>query len=292
MVGLDLDFVRSIMPERDPDGHKGTFGTSVIVAGSPDITGAQALAAEASLRSGAGITRIYAPYGSLIASRIRLPSAVISSFPDSAADTVRLERSRMKDGSAYAIGPGIDPADDRMQAMLYFLITEAPRLVIDATAIRMIARDREFYLPLLSDRMERGLAPAILTPHAGELSDLTGAAVSDKEALIEGACEIPSVVVCKLGSRTEVTVPRKGAACSLTVPNSGMAKGGSGDVLTGLITGLLAQGMSPEDAACAGVFIHAKAGERAAELHTERFMQPTDVIDCFKNIYEGIENGR
>ena len=291
LISIDESLISGLMPERSDTGHKGTFGTAVIVAGSPEMTGAQVLCTHAALRSGAGIVRIYAPAESLISSRVNLPSAVISVFPGTVSETVRLERSRMKKSFSYAIGPGIDPLDPRMQAMLQFLIEEAGHLVIDATALRMIASERSYWIPLLEKRAEDGLEPAVLTPHTGELSDLTGVPVSDKEGLIAAASKLPAVVVCKTGAQTYV-INGDDEPYSLNAPNSGLGKGGSGDVLTGLITGLSAQGLNATDAAAAGVYLHSEAGAAAASRYGKRFMQPTDVINCLQYVYEGLENGK
>lgn len=285
---IGRDMIKALAPARPETGHKGTFGTCTVIAGNCQMTGAQTLTVSAALRSGTGIVRAYAPAGSLVSTRVNCPSAVISVFPDSTAAVVREELKRAERVSCYAIGPGCDEKDPGVIALLVNLMPVAKGLVIDASALRILSADRKM-LDGLKARYGRGMMSAVLTPHAGEFKALAGEEASrDTDAragqALSFARESGTVLVLK-DSDTVIATPA-GDLYLMKGGNSGMSKGGSGDVLTGLIAGFIAQGMEAADAACAAVFFHQDAGSIAASHHGERFMQPTDVIDSLGESYK------
>ena len=269
---ITLDSVRAMCPVRPENGHKGTFGMVLIAAGSKDMPGAQVLAVSAALRSGAGKVRVFAPEDSLGPVTVNCPCAILAPWGETVSSTIRAYNRLSGETRACAIGPGLDEKDDRSRGLLEVMISTAPSLVIDAGALNIISRDRSHYMSLIRKRTGDGLAPAVLTPHPGELARLWSEGAEN--CAIENKC----IVVAK-DHHTVIYDTEGNAFRNNSAGNSGMAKGGSGDVLTGLIAGLLAQGMKPVDAAVSGVFIHATAGDIAAEVIGKRSMLPTDIID-------------
>jgi len=278
MNEINEEVVQGSFHERSDEGHKGTFGTCLIVAGSPDMTGALTLSTEAALRSGTGIVRVFSHPDALLPTRINCPSAVFSSYEESSSKTVRKLNSYMSKVTASAIGPGIDPDDKTNYEVLTFLIENSKNLVIDASALTIISKHREELLPRISSRIERGLNPAILTPHIGEFKRLVGDSsdLTDNQS-VQFALQNKCVVVLK--NHKTIISDEQGRCYYNIVGNSGMAKGGSGDVLTGLIAGFCAQGMDAMDAAVSGVYFHSRSGILASEELGKRYMLPTDVLD-------------
>lgn len=287
---ITAEFVSSRMPARSDSGNKGTFGQFLLVAGSRYMTGAPQLAVSSALRSGTGLVRLFAPDDAMVAVRNNCPCAVLSSSDreDYLAELFRLAGRC----AASGIGPGIDHGDPQNDAMLSVLIENAPKLIIDASALTILAKHRDMGLMGLADRPSKGLAPAILTPHIGEFKrfgyadidfeDYEGDVV--KNAAITFSKTNNCILVLK-NHITLVTTP-EGKCYYIKGDNSGMAKGGSGDVLTGLIGGFLASGFEPEAAALAGVYVHSRGGQIAADDLGKLFMLPTDVIDRFPQVYK------
>lgn len=271
MVRVTNDLVRDMCPQRDGKGHKGTFGTVLITAGCGTMSGALCLCTGAALRSGAGLVRTFTQRGALLSTRVNLPCALLSAFEEDRTDNLRLGSRLLEKAASAAIGPGIDLEDKRYADILDLYIREAERLVIDAGAITLISKNREYYLPLLKERK----TPAVLTPHIGEFKRLSGKEEDLEKEALKMAEEINSVIVLK--SSTTFIADPEGESYILEEENSGLAKGGSGDVLTGLISGLTAQGMSPINAAISGVRIHSNCGILAREKYGERAMLPSDL---------------
>ena len=266
MIDITLEKIRSLRPERTDAGHKNTFGCALILAGSRYMPGALTLSVSAALRSGAGLVKGISSDEALYVLKVNCPCALTGP-----ASVEEIEAARY---TAAAAGPGLVPEDPANEEMLIYLIENAPSLVLDAGALTLISKDRDRYASLLKARK----VPAVLTPHVGEFKRI------GIEDLREFSETFGAVTVLK-DSSTKVQVPA-GECYSIDMPNSGMAKGGSGDVLTGLITGFLAQGMAPADAAVSGVWFHARAGMFAAEDKGKRFMLPTDTIDHLKDAFK------
>ena len=262
---------QELLPPRPPDAHKGTFGRVVIAAGSRRFPGAARLAAEAAARSGAGLVVLAAPAVVQPLLVHGLPDVVHEPLPstdgvlDAAAARALLRA--LPGADALLVGPGLS-LTDASEAFVRSLLAgidavEGLRAVVfDADALNALARAPGWH---------DGLAvPLVLTPHAGEMARLTGLRVGEVQSdrlrhATEYARAMGSVVVLK-GAGTIVASP-DGRARLSGFADAVLATAGTGDVLAGLIGGLIAQGMAPFDAASAAVYMHAEAGRRVAESH-------------------------
>lgn len=286
MTVLTDEFTRSIAPKRPVSGYKGTFGTVLITAGSEYMTGAAVLACGAALRSGCGLVRVYSESRTLDAIRANHPCALQSLREGMPSGVLRTAGRLLESANSVLIGPGIPSDDLNILPLLGLFIREAKTLVIDAGALSAAAHDKENILPMLRHRE----TPAILTPHMGEFARISagvegiGPADSSDQAALKLAAKLRSIIVLK-NSKTFIALP-DGKLYVNDVENSGLAKGGSGDVLAGLTAGLLAQGVSPEEAACAAVRIHSNAGMLAAQDYGTRAMLPSDLEDFFPEAFE------
>ena len=286
MTVLTDEFTRSIAPKRPVSGYKGTFGTALITAGSEYMTGAAVLACGAALRSGCGLVRVYSESRTLDAIRANHPCALQSLREGMPSGVLRTAGRLLESANSVLIGPGIPSDDLNILPLLGLFIREAKTLVIDAGALSAAAHDKENILPMLRHRE----TPAILTPHMGEFARISagvegiGPADSSDQAALKLAAKLRSIIVLK-NSKTFIALP-DGKLYVNDVENSGLAKGGSGDVLAGLTAGLLAQGISPEEAACAAVRIHSNAGMLAAQDYGTRAMLPSDLEDFFPEAFE------
>ena len=274
METITSELVAGLAPVRSDDGHKGTFGTALLIAGSEYMTGAQVLMTSSALRSGAGMVRVYAPDGSLLPTRVNCPCALTSAWGDTEASAIRELRRYLAKASCCGIGPGLDESDRRSKALLETLIDESPGLVIDAGALNILARDRVRLFPRLKARCDKeGFEPAVLTPHIGEFRRLTGG--QDQSCLVQFARDTGCVTVLK--SNNTIVSSTDGKCYINNISNSGLAKGGSGDVLSGLITGLMSQGIDALSASIAAVRIHAECGLILADECGKRAMLPQDM---------------
>lgn len=258
------------LPKRKRNIHKGTCGHLLVIAGSRGMCGAAMYAAKAAMRTGCGLVTIACPDSCLNILQTLCPEAMCIPLPEEngaisayAADTVR---AAMKGKDAVAIGPGLST---RASAKVIGAVLDSGlSVVIDADALNIIARSEELKGKLSGNH--------ILTPHPGEAARLVG-----KMATVETAKELE-----KLGA----VVVLKGASSIIchqymlisTSGCAGMAKGGSGDVLTGMIASLLAQGMKPRPAAWLGSHLHGLSGEAAAKAHGEYSMTAMDIIDAIE----------
>lgn len=261
---------------RTSDSHKGDFGRALLVGGSRGMSGAIAMAGMACLRSGAGLVTLALPDACLDAVAGFDPCYMTTPLPcdsagrlSAAASQAILERAA--GSTALALGPGIGKSDALTVVVTQLYRTIAQPMVIDADALNALA------VP------ERGLAEAggarVLTPHPGEFQRLSSASASDRGHQMAAARELAAehgIVIVLKGHETYVT---DGDRFYLnTTGNPGMATGGSGDVLTGIITGLLCQGLSPFDAACLGVYMHGRAGDLAAREVGQVGMIASDLL--------------
>lgn len=285
MIELTTDYVSKLAPVRSDEGNKGTFGKVLIIAGSKFMTGAQTLATLSALNSGVGLVQVFAPEDSLMPTQINCPCAILSAYGDTPTATIKkaaeILANRVK---AVVIGPGLDTSDSRNAPLLEYVIEHAPRLVIDASALSILASNR--MTGLLRSRAESGLEPAILTPHIGEFKRFGyDGSTQEFEAKAQSFAIDNKCILLLKNHKTVINTP-DGECYINKGSNSGMAKGGSGDVLAGLIGGFLASGFELEAAAQAGVFIHSLAGQLAAKDLTEMAMLPTDVVDYLPEAYK------
>lgn len=262
---IDHEYVEDILPERPLDGYKGTYGTALIVAGSIKLPGAAMMAGKSAFRVGAGWVNIAVhekiqPY--LIghfpeATWLPLPGDSFG-FIQEAAEVVH--KSITKE-TAILVGPGFGMGEGVKAFMEKFLSETLPPLVVDADGLKLMAGIKNWW--------ERIPPKTILTPHPGEMSVLTGLEISEIQEkrlrIAEDYAKQWGHIVVLKGAFTLVADPN-GTTMILPVATPALARAGTGDVLAGIITGLLAQGMAPFEASAAGVWLHAQAGLTAAEI--------------------------
>lgn len=286
-IGLSTDFdqqtetpffltdgaeMEPFLKPRSRFSHKGTYGHALLAVGSFGKIGAAVLAARACLRSGVGLLTVQVPgcgYGVL---QTAAPEAMCLTDPDERVHTTVPD---LKPYQAVGVGPGLGK-DDRTKAFLEEVLVKAKRarlpLVLDADALNLLSADEDLLKKLPPD--------SLLTPHPKEFERLAGAWANDYERLNllrDFSRKTGSVVVLK-GAYTAVGTP-EGQVHFNATGNPGMATGGTGDVLTGLLTGLRAQGFSAEDAAIFGVYQHGLAGDRAAEARGQSALIAGDLVE-------------
>ena len=292
LAWVDDAWVRERLPERDPNSHKGDYGRVLVLAGSRGLSGAAIMTADAALRSGAGL--VYMGYPECLSSAIegRLLEAVKFPLPEldgAIADTAISEITQIvaEDRiTALAIGPGLSQRES-IRPLLHELLPELNvPLVIDADGINNLADEDGRKL------LQKLEAPTVLTPHPGELSRLIDRSIAeiehDRVGTAQKAAEDLALVMVLKGAPTVTALP-SGDVFVNASGNSGLATGGSGDVLTGLIVGLTAQGMSVEDAAPAGVYLHGLLADRLALTMGERAMLPRDLLETLPEVLKEFE---
>lgn len=271
-VGLDL--LKPALPQRQLDGHKGTFGKLLIVGGAVGYTGAPYLTASAAARTGCGLVSLGVPKTIWPIEAAKCVSAMPFPLPEKngmlAGRALPQILEKLDGCDVLVLGPGLGRSRETARLVWELLKTEKP-LVLDADGINALAG----HIDTLSCR--RGCV-TVLTPHDGELARIGGDMTAPREAAAAAFAADHGVYLIRKGHRTVAAAP-DGRLAVNTTGNDGMAKGGSGDVLTGLLTGLLAQGMEPFDACCAAVWIHGRAGDMAAEEKGRRGMTPADMIE-------------
>ncbi|HXF48920.1 MAG TPA: NAD(P)H-hydrate dehydratase [Verrucomicrobiae bacterium] len=274
------------LPARNPQGHKGTFGRVFLLAGSLGMTGAAAMAAEAVLRSGAGMVFLGTAASLCTAIAAQLREVVIKPLPEIRKKlTIALRslgevRQYANEADVVAVGPGLGQHFETMELVQRFTADLEKPLVIDADGLNAVAKKPE----VLKERK----FPTVLTPHMGELSRLLKIPAEEIQsdrvgATKRGAVELNSILLLK-GAPTIIATPAGEVWISPT-GNSGMATAGSGDVLTGLLAGLLAQGMEPLKAASAAAFLHGRAGDIANEMLGERSMIAGDILSALPEAF-------
>lgn len=263
---IDAEAAVPLLPPRPVTGHKGTFGHLLAVAGSTGKSGAAALAADGGVRSGAGLVTVACPASVQPVLAVKMTEAMTAPLPEvgGALSLQALEelRALWAGKDALALGPGLGLAEETM-VLVRRLVRECPLpLVLDADGLNALAGHAEIL-------RERQGPPAVLTPHPGEMARLTGMTVAEVEADRLGAARefarSYGVVLVLKGARTVTALP-DGRVRVNGSGNPGLASGGMGDVLTGLLGGLLAQGLAPGDAAVLGVYLHGRAADRLARI--------------------------
>ncbi|MDR2287317.1 MAG: NAD(P)H-hydrate dehydratase [Prevotellaceae bacterium] len=266
---IDKTLIESLRKKRLKFDYKNIYGHALLICGSKNMIGAAMLATGAALRSGCGLVSVHIPYDERIAFQTRFPSAILSF--DKAGYFSELP-SDIDKYNAIGTGCGSGIRLETMKAFETLLKSAQIPLVIDADALNMMAMNKELlkYIP----------ANSILTPHPGELKRLTGEWNSEENKhrkVISLSSATKSIIVVK-GAHTAIYLP-DGTVYFNSTGNAGMAKGGSGDVLTGLITGLLSRGYSSFEAAVTGVYFHGLAGDRACEKYGSESMNSLDLLE-------------
>ena len=268
---------RLLLRKRDRHAHKGTFGHALLLAGSYGKIGAAVLAARACLRSGVGLLTVQVPRCGYAVIQTAVPEAMCR--PDGHQNVLtgssEVESHAPADYSAVGIGPGIGKAPETLAMFRELLPTLKKPMVVDADALNLLAENREL-LKLLPPN-------SILTPHPKEFERLTQSWDDDyqKLSLLREFARTHRVVVVLKGAYSAVATPDDEVHFNAT-GNPGLSTGGTGDVLTGVLTSLLAQGYDPVEAAVLGVFAHGLAGDRVAEQRGPVGMIASDVVDALR----------
>lgn len=267
---LEEIMIRDMVKPRSTFSHKGTFGHALIIAGSKGKIGASILSGLATLRSGCGLLTIQVPAGGVEAVHSSLPETMV--IADSNESYITDHIKDITKFNAIGFGPGIDKQKETAHVLKMLIQNASQPLVIDADGLNIIA-ENQTWLQFLN-------GSTILTPHPGEFDRLTKKHESGFERYqtqLEFSKKYGAYIVLK-GHHTSITTP-SGLTFFNTTGNNGMATGGSGDVLTGIITSLCAQGYSPLHASLLGVYLHGYAGDRAAEDESKTSLIASDIIE-------------
>jgi NAD(P)H-hydrate epimerase len=265
-----IDRTDLLIPRRLRDSHKGTYGHVLLIGGSKGYTGAIAMAARAALSSGAGLVSVLTPEEVYpIVAQACGPAAMVHPFPDIGKLSIDFSND-WKKVTAVLAGPGFGYHPEFIERLLK---TCPVPLVLDADA-----------LCVPPEMIAKAKCPVVLTPHPGEFERLFGEPVTDRWAQARNAAAQTGKTVVLKGVGTIVAERGKKLAVNLT-GNPGMATGGSGDVLAGLLTGLLGQGGEPFTAAMTAVYLHGLAGDIAAEMLTQECLLPTDIIEALPDAF-------
>ena len=266
---VEADDARKLLRTRDPFAHKGHMGHALLIAGSYGMAGAAVLAARACMRAGAGKVTVHTPKRNVQILQQAVPEAVLQMDRE---ETIFSETVPTDDFSAMAIGPGLGTIEQTCIALIAQLRRATCPVVADADALNIVAARHAWM-----QQLPKGI---IMTPHPKEMDRLEGQAIDSYERLTKArqlAEQLQGYIVLK-GHYTAVCMP-DGHVSFNTTGNAGMATAGSGDVLTGIILGLLAQGYQRSDACILGTYLHGLAGDLAAAELSEESVIASDIID-------------
>ncbi|HCM35961.1 NAD(P)H-hydrate dehydratase [Chryseobacterium sp.] len=270
---IDDDLAESIFKPRNDFAHKGNYGKALVVGGSYGKIGAAVLATKSALKTGAGLTFTLAPQCGYEILQTSCPEAMFAKGGELWVDHFDIEKDM-----TVGIGPGLGTHEATKKGLLSFLKNYSTSMVLDADALNIISENE----------VNRDLIPkkSIITPHPKEFERMFGKTEDSFKRLklaVEKARELAIYIVLK-DHHTQVITPNGKVFYNIT-GNAGLAKGGSGDVLTGILTSLLAQGYSGEESCILGVWLHGKAADFAAEKYSKESMLPTNVIDELGSVF-------
>ena len=284
MNRIDPAYLRPRLLQRAEESHKGDYGHLLVVAGCQTMPGAAVLATGAALRSGCGLVTLHSTSRALQAVVVRCPSAMLSEEAGEAFSRVPVPMDRYT--AIAAVGPGLGRRPETAEALLLLLDVARQRhipTVLDADALNILSEvpDWQACLP----------AGAVLTPHVGELRRLLPfGSDAERDRRVRALCIAAGCTLVMKGFHTKVYTPDGDCLVNAT-GNPGLAKGGSGDVLTGLLGGLLARGYAAPDAAALAVWLHGRAGDLLTEERTAEAYASLDLVDHlyrgFKELYDG-----
>lgn len=275
---LNHEQVLQMLPDRDPEAHKGDFGRILLLCGSRGYTGAAALAAVGALRSGAGLVFLGVPETIYEIEAIKLTEPVVFPLQDDSGmfspEAVGEISKKLVSMDAVLVGPGIGQSDGTLAVVKTVLQEYNGPVVLDADGINVLAMHKD----ILRGRN----APTIITPHMGEFHRLGGKTdLGRMDAAKELALELNAIILLK-GHKTVIT---DGASCYVnSTGNPGMAVGGSGDLLAGIIVSLLGQGLLPLEAAACAAWLHGAAGDLCAERLGQYGMLPSDMVEVLPRL--------
>ena len=278
MVELTHEQALALLPDRNPDAHKGDFGKILLLCGSRGYTGSAYLAAMGALRAGAGLVFLGVPESIYTIEAGKLNEAIVFPLSDSdgsvSLDAAEQIREKLPVMDAILIGPGVGQSAGAL-AMLEIVLREAKcPVVVDADGINLLGKHKA----LLRGRQY----PTILTPHEMEYIRLGGDTAKDRT---EGAMDLAGTLGCVLVRKGRGTLITDGTECYRNpTGNPGMAVGGSGDVLAGIIAAFLGQGLAPMEAAACGCWFHGAAGDLCARELGQYGMLPTDMLSVLPRL--------
>lgn len=289
--GLTLERVFEIIPPRGSDSHKGTFGRVLNIAGSAKYRGAAILSTLAALRAGAGVVTLAATELVCSSAAVRVPEATFLPLAGNDLGTINAAHSistlleAIEQADAASFGCGLERCINTSQLLEQILRHASCPIVLDADGINALSENIHL--------LKEAKAPLILTPHPGEMSRLCGLSTAQIQAnrekvALDFATEYGVFLLLK-GPGTLIACP-DGKVLRNDTGNSGLAKGGSGDVLTGMIAALLAGGLPPREAAACGAFLHGMAAERTAARRSQTSMLPSELLEDLALIF--LEQGR
>lgn len=271
---VDDQLIDSIFIPRQEFSHKGSYGKAVIIGGSYGKIGAAVLAAKSALKTGAGLTFTLAPECGYEILQTSCPEAMFIKGGETFILNFEIERD-----VTCAVGPGLGTHSGTEKGFLSFLKNHSQPLILDADALNIISKDQE--------NLKLILEKSIITPHPKEFERLFGSTDNSFKRLELArvkAKELDIYIILK-DHHTQIITPQGKVFYNIT-GNSGLAKGGSGDILTGILTSLLAQKYAQEQTCILGVWLHGRAADIASEKHSKESMLPTDVIDAFGTVFE------
>ena len=277
-----INNLKQLLPSRDENSNKGSCGRVLIIGGSTCMAGAPYFSAKAAYRTGCGLVEVFTHEDNRTILQTLIPEAVLSTWI-SKIDLDKLENS-IKKADVIAIGMGLSTNDNALEILKFTLQKRECPIVIDADALNLIAKNKEVF-ELINQA-------AIITPHPLEMSRLSGVEVEKISENIPHFAQNFSDennVICVLKDHhTAVAKPNSNDIYINQSGNSGMSTGGSGDVLDGIIAGLLAQGSSPYISATLGVYIHGLAGDIASAKLSEYSVMASDIIDALPEALKSI----
>ncbi len=286
MIDVCAENVRELLPKRAPDANKYTVGTLLLVCGSYSMAGACVLCARAALRCGVGMVRCAVPGSIYPIVSAAVPEAVFMVLEENSQGALSAEAAKelvkaAECADAVVFGCGSRLCADTESIAITLLTECSTPIIIDADGINALAKHINV--------LDEAKCKVVLTPHEGEMSRLSGISSEkireNREEAAQSFAEAHDCVLVLKGMDT--LIARKGKEIRRnTTGNAGMAVAGSGDVLAGIMGGLLAQGLRTVDAASLGVYIHGRAGDLAAMEYTEYSMIPTDVIECIPRVFK------
>ncbi len=271
---IDKNLVKSTIKRRSADSDKTTIGSLLSICGSYGMAGAAIMSSKAALRCGIGLLKLCIPRSVYPIIAVTVPEAVFYPVEDIAIDGFDFE-SKSKYCGAALIGCGLSINSETRALVKNVIATSDIPLVLDADALNIISEN--------PDILKRSKSEITLTPHDREFARLYGKRLdeikADRDELALGFAKEYNVNIVLKGHRTVIASPNGDLLCNDTLGNAGMATGGSGDVLAGIIASFIAQGFEPFKSACSGVYVHALAGDLAKERLGEISMLPTDIIE-------------
>jgi len=286
---LDRQWCVKRLVNRNPEGHKGDYGHLLVLGGSEGMTGAIALASEAALRTGAGLVTAGVPRSLNSILENKLTEVMSLPLPETERKTLAPEGLGVLEPwfekiSAVAVGPGMSRYPEAREYLQKLLKMVSRPLIIDADGLNALAED--------ISSLTEAAGPVILTPHPGEMSRLLGVPIAEiqqnrLEVTVKAAAEWGAIVVLK-GNRTIIAAP-DGRVCVNPTGNPGLATAGTGDVLTGIIGGLAAQGLEPMYAAALGVYLHGLVGDQVQQQKGMRGLIAGDLIRHLPAVLQELE---